>query len=97
MTKDDILQVLYTVIDPEIGINLVDLGLIYDIEINDAFINITMTLTTPGCPMHESMVTWVQNVVQKKAPEKEVNVNLVWEPAWTPSRMTEAAKNQLGY
>lgn len=57
ITKEKILDVLKTVIDPEIGINIVDLGLVYNVELNEVAINITMTLTTPGCPMHSSITS----------------------------------------
>jgi metal-sulfur cluster biosynthetic enzyme len=91
-----ILQVLKRVIDPEIGLNIVDLGLVYNIEETENSILVTMTLTTPGCPMHNSITQWVENSIKQFAPSKIINVNLVWEPKWTPERMTEEAKNQLG-
>lgn len=94
--KEKILNILKHVIDPEIGINIVDLGLIYDIDINDQEIKITMTLTTPGCPMHGSMADWINNLLTVFAPNKKININLVWEPPWTPDKMTEEAKRQLG-
>jgi len=94
--KAEILEVLKGVIDPEIGINIVDLGLIYEVESKENENIITMTLTTPGCPMHSSISSWVENVVGHLEPEKKVIINLVWEPQWTPDRMTHEAKQQLG-
>jgi len=96
ITKEKILDVLKTVINPEIGINIVDLGLVYNVELNEEAINITMTLTTPGCPMHSSITSWVENAIQYKEPDKKVNVFLVWEPQWTPDKMTDEARQQLG-
>ena len=94
--KEKILEVLKDVIDPEIGLNIVDLGLVYDVDITDNEITVTMTLTTPGCPMHTSITQWVETTVKQYAPFKSAKVNLVWEPQWTPDRMTEEAKKQLG-
>ncbi len=94
--REKFLEVLKSVIDPEIGINIVDLGLVYEIDTTDDKNTITMTLTTPGCPMHSSITTWVENVVRSLDPEKEVVVNLVWEPRWTPEKMTQEARDELG-
>lgn len=96
ITKEKITDILRTVIDPEIGINIVDLGLVYDINITDNIIDITMTLTTPGCPMHGSITNWVKRIIEMTIPDVSVNVNLVWEPKWTPDKMSEEAKLQLG-
>ena len=94
-SKQEILEVLKGVIDPEIGINIIDLGLVYEVESKDDVNIITMTLTTPGCPMHSSISTWVENVVGHFEPKKEVIINLVWEPQWTPDKMTREARAQL--
>ncbi|BDQ04313.1 MAG: hypothetical protein KatS3mg036_0767 [Ignavibacterium sp.] len=96
ITKEKITDILRTVIDPEIGINIVDLGLVYDINISENNIDITMTLTTPGCPMHGSITNWVKRIIEMTIPDISVNVNLVWEPKWTPDKMSEEAKLQLG-
>ncbi|MCL6494876.1 MAG: metal-sulfur cluster assembly factor [Ignavibacterium sp.] len=96
ITKDQIIDILRTVIDPEIGINIVDLGLVYDVSIKDQLIDITMTLTTPGCPMHGSITDWVRRIITMTIPDSTVNVNLVWEPKWTPDKMSNEAKQQLG-
>ena len=84
------------VIDPEIGINIVDLGLVYDVDITDESIAVTMTLTTPGCPMHNSITSWVEKIVNQFEPDKKVIVSLVWEPQWTPEKMTREAREQIG-
>jgi len=96
ITKERILELLKKVVDPEIGLDIVSLGLVYKVEINDDSINITMTLTTPGCPLHSTITEWVKNILWQEAPDKNVNVNLVWDPPWTPEKMTEEAKKQLG-
>jgi metal-sulfur cluster biosynthetic enzyme len=96
ISKDHVIDILRTVIDPEIGINIVDLGLVYDVSLKDQVIDITMTLTTPGCPMHGSITDWVRRIITMTIPGSTVNVNLVWEPKWTPDKMSDEAKQQLG-
>jgi metal-sulfur cluster biosynthetic enzyme len=97
VTEAEVMNSLRYVIDPEIGLNIVDLGLVYDIIIEEAMITITMTLTTPGCPMHSSITSWVENQVKALDPDYEVFVNLVWEPRWTPDMMSDEAKQMLGH
>lgn len=96
VTEEEIMNSLKSVIDPEIGINIVDLGLVYNVIIEEAKITVTMTLTTPGCPMHDSITDWVENQVKALDPGYESFVNLVWEPRWTPDKMSDEAKRQLG-
>lgn len=96
VTESQVMIALKTVIDPEIGINIVDLGLVYDIIIEEAMITVTMTLTTPGCPMHSSITGWAENQVKAIEPGYEVFVNLVWDPQWTPDKMSDEAKQILG-
>lgn len=89
-------QSLCDVIDPELGINIVDLGLVYGV-ISDEHNNvtITMTLTTPGCPMHDSITNGVKHRVSQLDDVGVVEVNLVWEPEWSPSNMSDLAKELL--
>ncbi|MBG9590595.1 metal-sulfur cluster assembly factor [Cytobacillus firmus] len=93
--KEVVLSNLKRVMDPELNINVVDLGLIYDINFPDGDkAVITMTLTTPGCPLHDSIVSGVKYCIEDLELFSDIEVNLVWEPAWTPARMTPEA-NQL--
>ena len=87
-----ILETLRQVIDPEIGCNIVDLGLIYGVTILDGKVTVRMTLTTPGCPMHESMTQGAQNVLLNLEDVTDVDVELVWDPPWHPSMMTEEGR-----
>ncbi|HLQ71130.1 MAG TPA: iron-sulfur cluster assembly protein [Bacillota bacterium] len=88
---------LFEVIDPELGVNIMDLGLIYGIVADDEDnVTIRMTLTTPGCPMHDSITRGVKRKVNSIDGVNEVNVNLVWEPRWTPDKMSDQAKKMLG-
>ncbi len=97
VTKAEVMKALKECLDPEIGISLVDLGLIYDVIINKDKVDIKMTLTTPGCPMHAYMVDDVKNKVNNIKGVKEVNVELVWDPPWSPDRMSDEAKKMLGF
>ncbi|WHY65459.1 metal-sulfur cluster assembly factor [Neobacillus sp. SuZ13] len=95
--KEKIISALKTVYDPELNINVVDLGLIYNIEITELNdVTITMTLTTPGCPLHDSITSGVRYSVEGMEETKKVDVNLVWEPAWSPDKMTPEGLKLLG-
>jgi len=97
ITEEKAHNALYSVIDPELGIDVVNLGLIYGIDIDDDSVTVTMTLTTPGCPLHESMSSAVYNAIRMLDPEKDVKINLVWDPPWTPERLTDQAREMLGW
>lgn len=95
--RDDIISQLSTVVDPELGIDLVNLGLIYTIDLDDHGIClIEMTLTTIGCPLTEYLIKEVQTAVNQVAEVRSVDVQFVWEPAWSPQRLSRAAKLALG-
>ncbi len=93
--RDNIINALKTVFDPEIPVNIWDMGLIYDIKIDEKNIVIDMTFTSPTCPMMEELLAQVKQVVENVADGANVLVNLVWEPAWDLSRMSDAAKLEL--
>lgn len=98
LVRDLIIEKLCTVYDPEIPVNVWDLGLIYDIEFPKlSEVLIHMTLTAPGCPIADEIVQQVHDVVMEVEGIESVTVNLVFEPAWTPDRMSEVAKLELGY
>lgn len=88
---------LHEVYDPEIGVNLVDLGLIYVLTSDHGNVQVTMTLTTPGCPMSDSMPPAVRRVLEAVPGVNEVKVELVWEPSWDPERITAEGKRELGW
>jgi metal-sulfur cluster biosynthetic enzyme len=89
-------EALRQVVDPELDCNVVDLGLIYGIAIDGAKVTVTMTLTTPGCPMHESIAWGVQTALLNLEGVEEVDVQLVWNPPWTPARMSEYGRACTG-
>ncbi len=94
-TRDDIIDALKTVFDPEIPVNIWDMGLVYDIAIDDASVVIKMTFTSPTCPMMEELLGQVRDVVQGVTGDVPVRVDLVWTPAWDLSRMSDAARIEL--
>ncbi|OAB44099.1 metal-sulfur cluster assembly factor [Paenibacillus glacialis] len=94
---DSITECLKEVYDPELGVNIVDLGLIYDIQFAAGNVSVVMTLTTPGCPMHDMIVGGVKRALQTLPEVLSVEVDVVWEPAWAPTLMSDEAKEHLGY
>ncbi|MFA7354269.1 MAG: metal-sulfur cluster assembly factor [Sulfurimonadaceae bacterium] len=96
-SKDELLLAISTVIDPEVGFNLVEMGLIYDATCDDeGNAHVTMTLSTKACPMHQLIQQWVKEAVQKMANIKSVEIELVWEPAWNITMAQEHVKKALG-
>ena len=93
---DDMVQALKTVYDPEIPVDIFELGLIYKIDIDDdRNVVIDMTLTAPGCPVAGEMPIWVENAAGSVEGVQDVKVNLVFDPPWDPSRMSEEARGAL--
>jgi len=97
-SKEEIFKAVSTVIDPEVGFNLVEMGLIYDASCNEKMeVIVTMTLSTKACPLHQLIVQWVEEAVLKELPRVELaSVELVWEPAWNISMAQEHVKEKLG-
>jgi FeS assembly SUF system protein len=93
---EDIIAALKEIYDPEIPVNIYDLGLIYNVEVNEGHALVTMTLTTPHCPVAESMPAEVELRVGAVPGVGDAEVNLVWEPAWDPAKMTDEARLELG-
>jgi FeS assembly SUF system protein len=91
------MKAISTVFDPEIPVNIVDLGLIYDVLVDaNGVAGVRMTLTAPGCPVAQSLPVEVANKVKAVEGVTDARVDIVWEPAWTKDRMSDAAKLQLG-
>ena len=94
--NERVLQVLKNVIDPELGINIVDLGLVYGIDVfEDQTVKISMTLTTPGCPLHNTIETAILHVLKEETGHSRHIVEFVWDPAWSPEMMSPIAKEAL--
>jgi metal-sulfur cluster biosynthetic enzyme len=97
ITKEIVFDAISTVIDPEVGFNLVEMGLIYDAIIDDGCnVHVVMTLSTKGCPLHQMITTWVKEAVERIEDVKEVDVEVVWEPAWNISMAADNVKQALG-
>jgi metal-sulfur cluster biosynthetic enzyme len=96
LNQETVLETLRQLIDPEIGCNIVDLGLIYDVAITGGAVTVTMTLTTPGCPMHDSISYGVKNALLNLDGVQDVEVAVVWDPEWNPGMMTEAGRTAVG-
>ena len=93
--KENIITEIKKIYDPEIPVNIFDLGLIYDISINDKSVVIEMTLTSPNCPVADSLPKMVKDIVEKLDEVDTANIKLVWNPPWTKDMMSEAAKLEL--
>ena len=94
--KDKVIKNLHTVYDPEIRVDIYERGLIYDLKVNsEGLVNITMTLTSPNCPVAEILPEQVKQAAKKTKGVKNVNLKLVFDPPWNPDMMSEAAKVEL--
>ena len=92
VSREQVTEALRHVVDPELGLSVVDLGLIYGLVIDGGRVRITMTLTAPGCPLHDSMADWVRRAVGRRPGVEEVLVAIVFDPPWTPDRIRQVAQ-----
>ena len=97
VTRATIADLLYQVIDPEIGVNIVDLGLVFGIAVADGGIRITMTLTTPGCPLAGYIEDCIHRALWGLPGVGDIAVDIVWDPPWGPELMSDQAKVELGW
>ncbi len=97
-TKEEVLAKLSNVMDPELGLSIVDLGLVYDVEVLDEkSVYISITLTFPGCPYGQTLINDAEQAVKELPGAEKVDIELVWDPPWNPSEMaSEFAKDVLG-
>jgi metal-sulfur cluster biosynthetic enzyme len=96
-TSDGVRDVLKTVLDPELHMNIVDLGLVYGVEVKDAAVSVKMTLTSPGCPYGPYLLHQVKETVLALKGIKDASVDVVWDPPWGPDKMTEEVRLELGF
>jgi len=97
-TEDSIRDALRDVVDPEVGLNVVDLGLVYAIEVGAERIEVRMTMTTPACPAGDMIVESARNAVRAAAPNvSDIQIELVWDPPWNPNMMSEIARGHFGW
>jgi metal-sulfur cluster biosynthetic enzyme len=98
MTESDVREALKAVEDPEAGMSIVDLGLVYAIDIEPARVRVRMTMTSPACPVGPYLVDEAAAAIRAVAPEgTDVQIDLVWEPPWTPERMSAEAQSRFGW
>jgi len=95
--REAVLEALGGVWDPELGLDVVSLGLVYDVRVDGTDVDIDMTLTTPGCPVSEQLPTEAEAAVRAALPDADVRVHVVWDPPWTPERLSPAASERLGF
>ncbi|HEU0219722.1 MAG TPA: metal-sulfur cluster assembly factor [Gallionella sp.] len=97
-TEEDVRTALRSVIDPEVGMNIVDLGLIYGVEISDNKLYVDLTMTTPACPMGEMILDNARYALAALVPEStEIELSLVWDPPWSSDKMSEYARQYFGW
>ncbi|MBE3599116.1 MAG: metal-sulfur cluster assembly factor [Limnochordaceae bacterium] len=97
VTEEVVREALRQVVDPELGLNIVDLGLVYGIDVQDGKVHIRMTLTAIGCPLSFMVNEMVNQAVRQIPGVESVEVELVWDPPWTPDKMSEEARALLGF
>lgn len=95
--RQQVLAALGNVWDPELGLDVVSLGLVYDVRVDGDTIEIDMTLTTPGCPVSEQLPAEAEAAVRAAVPDADLHVQVVWDPPWTPERLSPVALDQLGF
>ena len=96
VTKEQVYEVLQDCYDPEIPVNIVDLGLVYDVQVDGDKVDVKMTLTTPGCGMGMMIASNAQSLIMDLPGVAEAHVDVVWDPPWDPSRISEEARQKLG-
>ncbi len=96
VTEGRVMEVLGDIYDPEIPIDIVNLGLVYGVRIEGSTVNVDMTMTSPGCPAATQIVAEAKYLLEEMDGVSEVNVEIVWDPPWDPGKMSEAAKESLG-
>ena len=97
MDERDVLAALRQVLDPELGINVVDLGLVYDVALDEGRVEVALTMTSPACPLGGQLRSDAEDALRRAAPGLDVAVRLVLDPPWHPALMSEEAKRQLGW
>lgn len=95
--RERVLAALGNVWDPELALDVVSLGLVYDVRVEDKGVEVDMTLTTPGCPVSEQLPAEAEAAVRRAVPDADVRVQIVWDPPWTPERLSPLALEQLGF
>ena len=97
LTGDAVRQTLRTVKDPELNLNIVDLGLVYDVDVEDGNVHIQMTLTSPGCPAGPQIMNDIHKTLRAMDGVQDVDIEIVWEPYWTPEKIEPKIRAMMGF
>jgi metal-sulfur cluster biosynthetic enzyme len=97
MTRDDVIEALRSVEDPELGMDIVELGLLYDVELHEPRVRVRYSLTSMGCPAGPLIQQGIEEVVRSLPGVEDVETELTWDPPWTPEKMSDDAKFILGF
>ncbi len=97
VTQQDVLKALESVIDPELGLNIVKMGLVYDVKVVNDEVYVKMTLSARACPLHGSILSGAENVIKRLNDVQAVRVELVWDPPWTPDRISPETRRRMGF
>lgn len=97
VTGDAVRQTLRTVKDPELNLNIIDLGLVYDVGVEDGNVHIQMTLTSPGCPAGPQIMNDIHNTLRAMDGVQDVDIEIVWEPYWTPEKIEPKIRAMMGF
>lgn len=95
VTKEQVYDALRLVVDPEVGFDIVSLGLIYDVIVENENVHVNMTLSTKGCPLHELLKQWANDAIKNIKDVKDVQIQIVWEPAWNIEMASDEVKKAL--
>ena len=98
VTRQRVVEALRTVLDPEVGINVVDLGLVYDIEVGERRVRVAMTMTSQACPLNSYFHQTAESAIRKQVPEVAgIDISMVWQPEWNPEMMSQDARRMMGW
>jgi len=97
LNEAEVRQALRAVKDPEIGLSIIDLGLVYDVDVSAGKVDVKMTLTSPGCPVGPQIMMEADDVIRAMEGVEDVRIELVWEPYWTPERVDPKVRSYLGF
>ncbi|MCL4557038.1 MAG: metal-sulfur cluster assembly factor [Deltaproteobacteria bacterium] len=96
VTQQGVLKALEAVIDPELGLNIVEMGLVYEVKVENDEVDVKMTLSARACPLHGSILNGAENVLKRMNDVRAVRVELVWDPPWTPDRIAPETRKRMG-
>ena len=97
VTRQDVVKALEAVVDPELGLNIVEMGLLYGVTVENGEVEVRMTLSARACPLHASILSGAENVIKRLDGVRAVKVELVWDPPWTPDMIAPETRKRMGF